>query len=190
MRVGIFGGLNNLGYNLGKILRKRGTDAEFIQDPHENFAFAQPLWEDCEIALDARALRDFATNQQFWAKKAIEVGWKRPEWVRNVSARGREVAVRKPLLMLRAIVRAGISFGAAKFALASLHLVGPLSEFDFLVLIGIGPVYGSLAGVHYVAIPCGSDLTWLPFQSNLLAHMQKRAYARAHSILNKKYTIG
>ena len=183
MRVGIFGGLSNLGYSLGKILRKRGVDVELMQDPHENFAFSQPLWDDCEFVLDAEALRDCAVNQQFWAEKAIEVSWKRPEWVRHVNARGREVAVRKPGLALRAIVRAGISPCAAKFALESLHLVGPLSEFDFLVLLGIGPVFGRLAGVPYLAIPCGADITWLPFQSGLLAQMQRSAYAGANRIL-------
>jgi len=183
LRVGIFGGLSNFGYSLGKILRKRGLDVELIQDPHENFAFSQPLWDDCEIVLDAEALRDSATNQQFWAKKAVEVGWKRPEWVRHVNARGRGVTVRRPGLALRTVLRAGISAGAARFALESLHLVGPLSEFDFLVLLGIGPVFGSLAGVPYVAIPCGADITWLPFQSGLLAQMQRNAYAGANRIL-------
>jgi glycosyltransferase involved in cell wall biosynthesis len=181
--VGVFGGLNNVGYNLAKILRKRGADVELIQNPHENFAFSQPLWDDCEVVLDAEALRDGTMSQRFWAKKAIEVGWKRPEWVRQVNGRGREVAVRKPGLALRAIVHAGMYTGAAKFALGSLHLVGPLSDFDFLVLLGTGPVFGSLAGVPYVGIPCGSDITLEPFQNSLLAHMLRRGYARAHRIL-------
>lgn len=183
MRVGIFGGLNNAGYTFAKILRKRGVDVELIQNPHENFAFAQPLWDDCEVVLDAEALRDHATNQQFWAKKAIEVGWKRPEWVRQVNGRGREVAVRKPGLALNAIGRAGMSFGAMKFALEALHLVGPMSEFDFLILLGTGPMFGSLTDVPYVAFPCGSDITLEPFQNSLLAHMLRRGYARAHRIL-------
>ena len=183
LRVGIFGGLSNLGYSLGKILRKRGWDVELIHDPHESFAFSQPVWDDCEVVLDAEALRDYAANQEFWAKKVIEVGWKRPEWVRHVDARGREVAVRKPGLALRAIRRAGMSLGAARFALAGLHLLGPLSEYGFLVLLGIGPVFGSLAGVPFAAIPYGSDITWLPFQSSVLAQLQRRAYARAHRIL-------
>jgi len=183
LRVGIFGGLSNNGYALAKILRKRGWDAELIHDPHLDFAFSQPMWEDCEIVLDAEALRSQVTNQKFWGKKAVEVGWKKPEWIKHGNARGREVAVRRPGLAAEAIARAGISLNAAKFALGSLHLVGPLSEYDLLVLFGIGPVYGFLAGVPYVVVPQGSDMTWLPFQSSLLAKMQTRAYASARRIL-------
>ncbi len=57
MWVWVLGSLNNLRYNLAKILRKRGADAELIQNPHENFAFSRPLWDDCEVVVDAEAQR-------------------------------------------------------------------------------------------------------------------------------------
>jgi glycosyltransferase involved in cell wall biosynthesis len=135
------------------------------------------------VVLDPAVLDERVTDQQFWANKAVEIGWKKPEWLGYATERGRQVALRSPGLALKTLARAGVSFGAVKFALASLHLVGPLSEFDFLILLGTGPVFGYLAGVPYIVIPYGADITWLPFQSGPLAHIQRRAYARAHRIL-------
>ena len=157
-------------------------DVQFIHDPHQNMAFSQPLWEDCDLVLDPSAI---FSPQSFWAEKAIEVGWRKPDWWKDVSERGRRVALMNPKLALRAMLSAdaGRSVGMLKFALGSLHLVNLLSQFDFLVLIGVGPVYGKLAGVPYIAIPLGQDITWLPFQNDVVGRLQKSAYAQARRIL-------
>jgi len=157
-------------------------DVQFIHDPHQNMAFSQPLWEDCDLVLDPGAI---FSPQSYWEEKATDVGWRKPDWWKDVSERGRKVVLRNPNLALRAIVNAdaGRSFGMLKFAVGSLHLVNLLSQFDFLILIGVGPVYGKLAGVPFIAIPLGQDITWLPFQDDVEGRLQKSAYAQARRIL-------
>ncbi len=184
MRVGIFGGLSNVGYNIGKILQKRGIDVELIHNPHISFAFSQPFWDDSPTVVDAEHL---VADQASWSRKVEEIGWKRPDWVRNVSMRSREIALRHPRLAFGALRRCGLSLAAARFALGGLHLAGPLSEFDFLILLGIGPIYGSLAGVPYVAIPLGSDIMWLPYQSGVLSRLQRQGYARSRRVLTSDW---
>ena len=71
-----------------------------------------------------------------------------------------------------------MSLDAAESALGSLHLAGPLSECGFMILFGIGPVFGFAAGVPCVVVPQGSDMTWRPFEQS--AHANADVYVCQH----------
>jgi glycosyltransferase involved in cell wall biosynthesis len=70
-----------------------------------------------------------------------------------------------------------------KFALGNLRTIKLLSDFDSLLVYGLGPVYASLADVPFVAIPYGGDIMIVPFQDHYLSRMQRVAYSRAREIL-------
>jgi len=128
-------------------------------------------------------------NRQFWKAKATELGWEKPEWVHDLgegSLAAREIAhlaKRNLGLALKVVGRARLSIHAAKFALKSMHIIRALSEYDFLLVYGLGPIYSYFADVPFGAIPFGGDVTIVPFEKNLTSRLQRKAYAKARVIL-------
>lgn len=189
MRLGFFGNIANDAYILAKLLRDRGLDAELVLDPHDQFAFSQPIWEDCDLIIDREHLMATTIDRDFWTDKARGLGWANPSWVRDIgggSLSKLQVAqsgLTHPTVALRAIVNAGRSKDAIKLALRNLHTVRSLSEFGLLVVYGLGPIYALFSGAPYIFIPFGGDVTIEPFRTDPVGALQRKAISKAHKVM-------
>jgi len=127
------------------------------------------------------------TTWTFWDKKARELSWTMPAWVKRIESASRwqvlQDCARSPALATRALTECRRSWPGVKLTLRNMSLLKALSEIDFIAVYGEGAIHAGLAHVPFVAIPFGGDLTISAFRADTLGEMLRAAYAKACRIL-------
>lgn len=199
MRVAVYGNLANSAYIHARLLRRAGIDAELVLEPFDDFVMSDPRWEDLELELPSAGLsRDAlpAAPLPDWVWDGA--GHDTSTWVR----RGRlaSAAARRP----DALINAARVAGAHGAVYAGLHaaVIGRLRGYDCAFVFGLGPIVAGLAGIPFLTLPFGGDITIAPFADGdgwqgqrepgtrppggpepYVAPLQRRGLRRTHRIL-------
>jgi glycosyltransferase involved in cell wall biosynthesis len=185
MKIAFFDNLANNAYGLAKIFRKQGYEADLIVDTSDTFPMSQPLWEDCDLTLDADRLTGRRLTRRYWAEKAQELDWKKPSWIRETSRKGKKEALRG--FIAHPYRHRGSIWTALKnrsLFLCSLDSIrATMREYDVIVGSGLGPIYAYAAHTPFIHYPYGGDLTIVPFQTNDIAALQKTALTHATYVI-------
>ncbi|MBM4419995.1 MAG: glycosyltransferase [Chloroflexi bacterium] len=164
-RIALLDNTTNASYVFAKMLRRRGYDADFIQQPNLPFN-QQPVWEDADLARPVADVYDRTPRDAYWRALEKEVGWHKPEWVRRpgVSVRAVCVGIRLPAALARVMPLGVMPFGLPVIV-PEVPIIAAASEYD--VLVALGPSAGSayLAGPPYGVITMGWDVFTLPFMT-------------------------
>jgi len=165
LRIGIFGNLANNAFILAKVLRRLDQQADVVLDPMDGYVMSDPRWEELDIEVPTDQLAGVTLP-------ACEV----PAWVRaEPPQRGRQREggyLRRYAADLRDAPRAWPSWWVAarrsgwrggRMALERWWVVQTLAGYDCVIAYGPGPAWAALAGVPFIAVPWGGDITMLPF---------------------------
>lgn len=160
MRVAVYGNVANNAYIQARLLRRAGVEAELVIDPLERFVMSDPRWEDIDLELPSGGLSSDALP-----------GSALPPWVRDDAAedssawsRRRDIAT-AALRHVGGVATAWRVGGrqAAMYAGAYARVAHRLSTYDCALVFGLGPIVASLAGVPFLTLPFGGDITIVPF---------------------------
>jgi glycosyltransferase involved in cell wall biosynthesis len=165
LRIGVFGNTANNAYIQAKVLRRLGQEADVVLDPLDHHVMSDPRWEELDLELPTD--RDAG---------ATLPAFQLPAWVRAEPperTRQREGGyVSRYLADLRDAPRAWPSWWVAarrtgwrggRSALEQSWVVKTLAGYDCVIAFGPGPAWAALAGVPFVALTWGGDITILPF---------------------------
>src|SRR3970040_51837 len=89
MKIGFFDNLSNNAYRLSKIFRHMGYKADLLMDGSDTFPMSQPVWEDCDFGMAADLVEN-GVDREYWERKNVELGWKRPSWVKETNCRSQK----------------------------------------------------------------------------------------------------
>lgn len=161
MKIGVYGNLANNAYIHARLLRRAGVDAEMVIDPIERgFVMSDPRWEDLDLELPSNDLSSDALPTTSL-----------PEWVRDETPDVTPTSVRRAELAkaalqgYRSLALAYRTAGwqAVPYAAAYAKVIRRMRTFDCAFVFGLGPVVAGLAGIPFVTLPFGGDITIVPF---------------------------
>ena len=161
MKIAVYGNLANNAYIQARLLRRAGVDAELVLDPFERgFVMSDPRWEDLDLELASDNLSPAAlprTPLPDWVRD--ELPEDTPTWVRRA-----ELA-RASMRGYRSLVAAYRTAGwkAVPYVAAYAKVIQRLRSYDCAFVFGVGPIMASLAGIPFVTLPFGGDITIAPF---------------------------
>ena len=164
LRIAIFDNLANSAYIQAKMLRRLGADVALVLDPFDLFVMSDPRWEEIDAEIPADELVG-----------APLPPCELPPWVLAdpASSDGRDAGrVARNLRLLRALPGTAPACGLAakragwrgtRMVLERSWVVRTLASYDCVIAYGAGPVWAALAGVPFLAVTWGGDITMLPF---------------------------
>jgi glycosyltransferase involved in cell wall biosynthesis len=161
MKIAVYGNLANNAYVQARLLRRAGVDAELVIDPVERgFVMSDPRWEDLDLELPTDGLSSEALPRTCL-----------PDWVRDEAPDGTPAVVRRAervaagLQGYRSLALAHRTAGweGVKYAAAYAKVIRRLRTYDCAFVFGLGPIVAGLAGVPFVTLPFGGDITIVPF---------------------------
>ena len=76
MRIGLYGGMANNLYLLGKALSKENIECVFIRQREDSFSFSQPFWQDVRytVKFDKVYSNEFNCHRN-WANIETKLNW-------------------------------------------------------------------------------------------------------------------
>ena len=185
LKIGFFGNIANNNYNIVRILRRMGVDAELVIENGciDAFLLSRPFWEDKEVEC---ATYDEGLKQ--------EPGWVAPTFVRCVGYdhdlqqcyQGRYSAI--PEVQQRYAQAFGRDLPADKaFLLAQIMGHWPflvsMQRYDIVQLSAASIMMGSFSPCHHVVMPTGSDLFISPFEESFQGLLFRAGYTTAKHII-------
>ena len=151
-----------------------GLDVETGLDPNDTFPISQPIWEDLDFEFPIVGY--YNKTFEFWLDFARKKNYQSPHWVKYIGkptlGHGKlyknnlVAAIKHPIIALKALTQSNFNFFNFYYIFLNLTKIVSLANYDFVIGFGLGPLLANLAGVKYVSIPYGGDLTIVPFQSN------------------------
>ena len=164
LRIAIFDNLANSAYIQAKMLRRLGADVALVLDPFDRFVMSDPRWEEVDAEIPADDLVGASLPP-------CEL----PPWVRTDPAAGDSPAtgrIARNLRLLRELPGTAPAWGLAarragwrgtRMVLERSWVVRTLASYDCVIAYGAGPAWAALAGVPFLAVTWGGDITMLPF---------------------------
>jgi glycosyltransferase involved in cell wall biosynthesis len=164
LRIAIFDNLANSAYIQAKMLRRLGADVALVLDPFDRFVMSDPRWEEVDAEIPADDLVGASLPP-------CEL----PPWVRTDPAAGDSPAtgrIARNLRLLRELPGTAPAWGLAarragwrgtRMVLERSWVVRTLASYDCVIAYGAGPVWAALAGVPFLAVTWGGDITMVPF---------------------------
>jgi len=185
MRIGIFDNLANNAYSLVRIFRRKGYEADLLLDSSDTFPMSQPVWEDCDFTISTDLLKKKRLTKQYWGEKSLELGWEKPEWIKEVRRKGRRRillgVLLHPFKHLHSLAKLG-RYGSL-FTFSSEPIKEAMRGYDVIIAFGLGPIYAFSANVPFIHYPYGGDLTLIPFQKNCIGSLQREALEKVKYII-------
>lgn len=162
-RIALLDNTINGAYIFGKLLRREGYEADFIQQPNLPFN-QQPVWEDIDHVEDAAQVFERFPRDSYWRALERRAGWKRPEWVKRPSPSLRDIGVFAglPRRLLAGMPAALVPVGFA-LAAPTAPILAALRDYDFVLVAGPSAGSAYLARRPYAVITMGWDIFTLPF---------------------------
>ena len=185
MKIVFFDNLANNAYNLAKIFRRQGYEADLLVDISDTYPMSQPIWEDCSFTISTDLLKGKQFTRTFWIEKRFELKWEQPKWIMETCRSGR---IRSLFKLLQHPHREFTLVGnilkyRSLFPCSFEQIRNNMNKYDVVIGFGLGPIYACSASVPFIHYPYGGDLTVIPFQENAIGYLQKKSLGKAKNII-------
>jgi len=168
-RYAFVGNMANINYIRALPLRRRGLSVDLVLHPQDDFAFAQPAWEefDGEIASlrDASSLDPFRASLPDWVHRPST----RSDWKRLILKAERTVTTPQQVLLWPEYM-------------PFFPTLDTLSRYDAL-LVSQFPYLGFFSGRPYLFSQIGGEIWFEASRNDALGILTRRAIASSYAVL-------
>ena len=188
LKIGFYGNPSNNSYNLIKMFRNEGYQADLvIEEGFENhFLNDKPFWED--VPYECTFYEEGLKGEKLWSQ---------PHYVRRVKYderleqdyRDRDSAAREVREMYANLfcipenkVPLDKMLVLAQY-MGHWPLIQTMKNYDVISLSGTSTKFGIFSPVPYVITPSGDDLRVLPFEETWSGFLSRAAYKSASKII-------
>lgn len=184
IKIGHFNNLANNAYNIVRLLRKKGYNAEVVMDKND-FIFGHPQWEDGDFEISGIRTTDWGITVNDAIRIIGTEKWgESPNWVKYFDHNGFFGKLKSQFIRddIRMPKFAHPYYLIRNFSKA-LDRIKPMTKYDLLHTWGVETALAPFSGKPYVAQPYGSDIMDVPFRNNYMGKLQRKGYQKAKSIL-------
>jgi glycosyltransferase involved in cell wall biosynthesis len=188
MKIALCGGMANNCYNITRVLRKQGIDADYVHEYVDTYPMSQPLWEDIGLIMKTKDLNR-SYSVQHWKKLAKAANWQRPAWTRMVDP-PRYRRLRS--LFIQPVWNVPDEFRWRGKSLSALYhpLIEQLQQYEYIIACGFVVEAALASGRPYTFYPFGGDINLAPFWGqNPDSYRRFRAYLMQQSIRSARKVI-